>query len=59
MKKINDKEEKEIDNKRYNTSEMTRITRVDFDLEKIRENKVKYVEKSNVMEKGMFWKNKV
>ncbi len=57
--KINDNEEKAIDTQSYTTSEVTRITRVAFDLAKIRNNKVTSVEKSNVMETGMFWKNTV
>ena len=36
---------------------MTRIGKVAFDLAKKRSNKVTSVEKSNVMETGMFWRN--
>ena len=57
--KINDDEEKAIDTQSYTTSEITRISRVAFDLAKLRNNKVTSVEKSNVMETGMFWKNVV
>ncbi len=56
VSKINDKEEKAIDTQSYTTSEVARITRVAFDLAKLRDNKVTSVEKSNVMETGMFWK---
>ena len=59
VSKINDSEEKAIDTQSYTTSEITRITRVAFDLAKLRDNKVTSVEKSNVMETGMFWKNTV
>ena len=70
--KLNDKEEKAVDTQSYTTSEVTRIGRVAFDLAKKRphkvfydendseiiiENKVTSVEKSNVMETGMFWRN--
>ena len=57
--KISDNEEKAIDTQSYTTSEITRISRVAFDLAKLRDNKVTSVEKSNVMETGMFWKNVV
>ncbi len=59
VSKINDSEEKAIDTQSYTTSEITRITRVAFDLAKLRDNRVTSVEKSNVMETGMFWKNTV
>jgi len=55
--RLNDQEEKAVDTQSYTTSEITRITRVAFDLAKLRNNKVTSVEKSNVMETGMFWKN--
>ena len=54
--KINDNEEKAVDTQSYTTSEITRIGKVAFDLAKIRNNKVTSVEKSNVMETGMFWR---
>ena len=57
VEKINDNEEKAVDTQSYTTSEVTRIGRVAFDLAKKRENKVTSVEKSNVMETGMFWRN--
>jgi len=59
VSKINNNEELAIDTQSYTTSEITRITRVAFDLAKLRDNKVTSVEKSNVMETGMFWKNTV
>ncbi len=48
-----------MDTQSYTTSEVERITRVAFDLAKKRNNKVTSVEKSNVMETGMFWRNTV
>lgn len=51
-----DDEEKAVDTQSYTTSEVSRITRVAFDLARLRKNKVTSVEKSNVMETGMFWK---
>jgi len=59
ISQISDNEEKAIDTQSYTTSEITRITRVAFDLAKLRNNKVTSVEKSNVMETGMLWKNTV
>ena len=56
ISKINDSEEKAVDTQSYTTSEVSRITRVAFDLARLRNNKVTSVEKSNVMETGMFWK---
>ena len=56
VSKISDNEEKAIDTQSYTTSEINRIGEVAFDLAKKRNNKVTSVEKSNVMETGMFWK---
>jgi len=56
IEKINEKEEKAIDTQSYTTSEVTRIGKVAFDLAKKRNNKVTSVEKSNVMETGLFWR---
>ena len=57
IEKISESEEKAIDTQCYTTSEVTRIGKVAFDLAKKRDNKVTSVEKSNVMESGMFWRN--
>ena len=57
VEKINEIEEKAIDTQSYTTSEITRIGNIAFDLAKKRDNKVTSVEKSNVMETGMFWRN--
>ncbi|MDC0195284.1 3-isopropylmalate dehydrogenase [Alphaproteobacteria bacterium] len=59
VERISDDEEKAVDTQSYTTSEVTRIGRVSFDLAKKRSNKVTSVEKSNVMETGMFWKKTI
>tara|TARA_B110000263_G_C15298434_1_gene506716 strand:- start:774 stop:1886 length:1113 start_codon:yes stop_codon:yes gene_type:complete len=59
VERINEEEEKAVDTQSYTTSEVTRIGKVSFDLAKKRSNKVTSVEKSNVMETGMFWKNTI
>ena len=56
VSKINDNEEKAIDTQSYTSSEIHRIAKVGFDLAKKRSNKLTSVEKSNVMETGMFWR---
>ena len=43
----------------YTTSEIRRVARVAFDLAKKRSNKVCSVEKSNVMESGVLWREEV
>ncbi len=57
--KISDSESKAIDTQLYTTSEINRVSRVAFDLAKLRGNKVTSAEKSNVMETGLFWRNVV
>ena len=57
ISKISDKESKAIDTQVYTTSEIERVSRVAFDLAKLRSNKVSSAEKSNVMETGLFWRN--
>jgi len=57
VEKINDTEEKAVDTQSYTTSEILRIGKVAFDLAKKRDSKVTSVEKSNVMETGIFWRN--
>ena len=59
IQKINNNEEKAIDTQSYTTSEIIRIGKVAFDLSKKRLSKVTSVEKSNVMETGMFWKKTI
>ena len=57
IENISVNEEKAVDTQSYTTSEVTRIGKVAFDLAKKRNNKVTSVEKSNVMETGIFWRN--
>ena len=57
ISKISDTESKAIDTQVYTTSEIERVSRVAFDLAKLRRNKVSSAEKSNVMETGLFWRN--
>jgi len=57
--KINETDSKAIDTQVYTTSEIERVSRVAFDLAKLRGNKVSSAEKSNVMETGLFWRNTV
>ena len=59
ISKISDKESKAIDTQLYTTSEINRVSRVAFDLAKLRRNKVTSAEKSNVMETGLLWRNTV
>ena len=59
ISKISEKECKAIDTQLYTTSEINRVSRVAFDLAKLRRNKVTSAEKSNVMETGLFWRNVV
>ena len=57
INKISDNEDQAIDTQSYTTSEITRIGKVAFDLARKRSNNVTSVEKSNVMETGIFWRN--
>jgi len=59
ISKISETESKAIDTQLYTTSEVNRVSRVAFDLAKLRRNKVTSAEKSNVMETGLFWRNTV
>ena len=59
ISKINEIESKAIDTQVYTTSEIDRVSRVAFDLAKVRRNKVSSAEKSNVMETGLFWRKTV
>ena len=59
ISKISDTESKAIDTQVYTTSEIDRVSRVAFDLAKVRRNKVSSAEKSNVMETGLFWRKTV
>lgn len=57
--KLDTKEETYIDTQIYSRSEIERVTEVAFDIAKKRGKLVHSVEKSNVMETGLFWKNVV
>ena len=59
IKPIDNGERKGINTHTYTTSEIERVSRVAFDLEKKRNNKVTSCEKSNVMEAGQLWKEEV
>ena len=59
ISKISDTESKAIDTQVYTTSEINRVSRVAFDLAKVRRNKVSSAEKSNVMETGLLWRKTV
>ena len=59
ISKISDTESKAIDTQVYTNSEIDRVSRVAFDLAKVRRNKVSSAEKSNVMETGLFWRKTV
>ena len=59
ISKISDTESKAIDTQLYTTTEIDRVSRVAFDLAKLRKNKVSSAEKSNVMETGLFWRKTV
>ena len=49
-------EKRAVDTQVYTTHEIERITRVAFDLAKVRRNKVTSSEKHNVMRSGVLWK---
>ena len=56
---IKNNERKGVNTHSYTTNEIKRIARVAFDLAKKRKNKVTSVEKSNVMEAGVLWREEV
>tara|TARA_Y100001970_G_C14208381_1_gene845399 strand:- start:758 stop:1861 length:1104 start_codon:yes stop_codon:yes gene_type:complete len=56
---IKNNERRGINTHSYTTSEIQRIARVAFELAKKRKNKVTSVEKSNVMEAGILWREEV
>ena len=59
ISEISESESKAVDTQVYTTSEIDRVSRVAFDLAKLRRNKVSSAEKSNVMETGLFWRKTV
>ncbi len=52
-------QKKATDTQVYTTNEITRIAEVGFELAKKRSNKITSVEKANVMETGMYWRQVV
>ena len=56
VKDLNNNEKIAIDTQSYTSNEITRIARVGFDIARKRLNIITSVEKSNVMETGMFWR---
>ncbi len=59
IEKLKDGSERCIDTQSYTTQEIERVTRVAFDLSRLRNSKVHSVEKANVMETGAFWRKTV
>ena len=59
IKPIENGERRGINTHTYTTSEITRVARVAFELDKKRGKKVTSCEKSNVMEAGQLWKEEV
>ena len=52
-------EQRGFDTETYTTSEIERVARVAFDLARKRKNRVCSVEKANVMQSGLFWRQTV
>ena len=52
-------ERRGFDTETYTTSEIERVARVAFDLARKRKNRVCSVEKANVMQSGLFWRQTV
>ncbi len=59
IEKLPDGQRRGINTQVYTTNEIRRIARVAFELAKKRQNRVCSVEKSNVMESGILWKEEV
>jgi 3-isopropylmalate dehydrogenase len=59
IEKLPNGERRGINTQVYTTSEIVRIAEVAFDLSKKRGSKVHSVEKSNVMESGLLWREEV
>ncbi len=57
METLPDGSQRCVDTQSYTETEITRITRIGFELAQKRNNLVHSAEKSNVMETGMFWRN--
>lgn len=54
---LGDGQQRGINTQKYDTYEIERVTRVAFELAKVRDSRVMSVEKHNVMESGLLWKN--
>jgi 3-isopropylmalate dehydrogenase len=54
-----DGEKRGFDTETYTTSEIERVSRVAFELARKRQNRVCSVEKANVMQSGLFWRQTV
>ncbi len=52
-------EKRGFDTETYTTSEIERVARVAFELARRRKNQVTSVEKANVMQSGLFWRQTV
>src|SRR4051794_20299870 len=52
-------EKRGFDTESYTTSEIERVARVAFELARKRQNRVTSVEKANVMQSGLFWRQTV
>jgi 3-isopropylmalate dehydrogenase len=52
-------EKRAFDTETYTTSEIERVSRVAFELARKRQNRVASVEKANVMQSGLFWRQTV
>jgi 3-isopropylmalate dehydrogenase len=54
-----DGQKRGFDTESYSTSEIERVARVAFELARKRQNRVTSVEKANVMQSGLFWRQTV
>lgn len=54
-----DGQQRGFDTESYTTSEIERVARVAFELARKRQNRVTSVEKANVMQSGLFWRQTV
>ena len=59
METLPNGEKRGFDTETYTTSEIERVARVAFELARQRQNHVTSVEKANVMQSGLFWRQTV
>ncbi|MBO0710666.1 MAG: 3-isopropylmalate dehydrogenase [Acetobacteraceae bacterium] len=59
VEQLPDGQERGFDTESYTTSEIERVARVAFELARRRQNRVTSVEKANVMQSGLFWRQTV